>query len=68
MGVANNEEEVEGDSPSIILYDSRHKAVASRVMTSKSVTKGGPNDWVPREMVKQLEEWGVRKPKTDASE
>merc|ERR1711884_490779 len=57
-GVANNEEELEGDSPSIILYDSRHKAVASRVMTSKSVTKGGPNDWVPKAMVKELEEWG----------
>ena len=27
-------------------------------MTSKSVTKGGPNDWVPRAMIKRLEEWG----------
>ena len=27
-------------------------------MTSKSVTKGGPNDWVPKAMVKRLEEWG----------
>merc|ERR1711884_698717 len=27
-------------------------------MTSKSVTKGGPNDWIPKAMTKQLEEWG----------
>merc|ERR1712218_471767 len=57
-GVQNGEEEVEGDSPSIILYDSQYKPVASCVMTSKSVTKGGPNDWVPKAMVKELEEWG----------
>ena len=57
-GVRNDEEEVEGDSPSIIMYDSQHKPVASWVMTSKSVTKGGPNEWVPKAMVKELEQWG----------
>merc|ERR1712026_168875 len=28
------------------------------VMTSKSITEGGPNDWIPKAIVKQLEEWG----------
>ena len=41
-----------------MLYDSQHKPVASWVMTSKSVTKGGPNEWIPKAMVKELEEWG----------
>ena len=54
----NDEVEVEGDSPSIILYDSQYKPVASWVMSSKSITKGGPNVWVPKAMTKQLEEWG----------
>ena len=40
-GVRNEEEEVEGDSPSIILYDSQYQPVSSWAMTSKSVTKGG---------------------------
>ena len=57
-GVKNDEGEVEGDSPAIVLYDSQYKPVASWVMTSKSVTKGGQNDWVPRAMVKRLDEWG----------
>ena len=58
-GVRENDEEgVEGDSPSTILYDSQYKPVASWVMTSKSVTRGGPNDWIPKAMLKQLEEWG----------
>merc|ERR1711994_978769 len=57
-GVANNQEEVEGDSPSIVLYDSQYKPVATWVMSSKSITKGGPNDWVPKAMTKQLEELG----------
>ena len=26
-------------------------------MASKSITKGGPNDWIPKAMTKQLEEW-----------
>ena len=43
-GVRNDEEEVEGDSPSIIVYDSQYRPVASWVMASKSITKGGPND------------------------
>ena len=40
------------------MYDSNCKAVASWVMTSKSVTTGGPNEWVPKAMVKELEQWG----------
>ena len=39
-GVENNENEVEGNSPSIVSYDSQYKPVASWVMASKSVTKG----------------------------
>ena len=27
-------------------------------MQSKSVTEGGPNQWVPKAMVRELEEWG----------
>ena len=54
----NDEEEVEGDSPAIVLYDSQYELVASWVMTSKSITKGGPNDWVPKAMTKRLDEWG----------
>ena len=57
-GVRNDEENVDGDSPAIVMYDSQYKPVASWVMASKSVTKGGPNDWVPKAMVKRLEEWG----------
>ena len=57
-GVKNDEGEVEGDSPAIVLYDSQYKPVASWVITSKSITKGGPNDWLPKTMNKRLEEWG----------
>merc|ERR1712026_560507 len=57
-GVQNDDEGKEGDSPSIIMYDSHYKPVASWVMQSKSVTEGGPNQWVPRTLVKELEEWG----------
>ena len=41
-----------------MLYDFQYKPVASWVMSSKSVTKGGPNDWIPKAMIKRLEEWG----------
>ena len=51
-------EEKEGDSPSIVFYDAQYKAVASWVMQSKSVVEGGPNQWVPKAMVKEMEEWG----------
>ena len=27
-------------------------------MGSKSVTKGGPNDWVPKAIVKEIDQWG----------
>merc|ERR1712026_483484 len=57
-GVRNGDEEHKEDSPSIVLYDSNQKAVASWVMSSKSVTKGGPNDWVPKAMVREIDQWG----------
>ena len=41
-GVKVHEEDKKGDSPSIVVYDSNQKAVAAWVMSSKSVTKGGP--------------------------
>ena len=37
-GVKDEEGEREGDSPSIVLYDAHTRAVASWVMSSKSVT------------------------------
>ena len=57
----DDDESKEGDCPSIVLYDSQYKAVASWVMQSKSVTEGGPNQWVPKAMVKEMEEWGYGK-------
>ena len=57
-GDGDEEEEKEGDSPSIVFYDSQYKAVASWVMQSKSVVEGGPNQWVPKTLVKEMEEWG----------
>merc|ERR1712026_431524 len=40
------------------MYDSQYRPVASWVMISKSVTNGEPNDWVPKAMVKEMEQWG----------
>ena len=57
-GVQDDDEGKEGDSPSIVMYDSQYKLVASWVMQSKSVREGGPNQWIPKILVKELEEWG----------
>ena len=57
-GVQDEDEGKEGDSPSVIMYDSQYKPVASWVMQSKSVVDGGPNQWIPKALVKELEEWG----------
>jgi len=59
--IADDEEaEIKGDSPGIVLYDDKTKAVASWIMSSKSVTKGGPNDWVPKAISEEISQWGYR--------
>ena len=54
----NDEEDHKDDSPSIVLYDANHKAVAAWVMSSKSVTQGCPNQWLPKAIAKEIEHWG----------
>ena len=54
----DGKEEDATDSPAIVLYDGRTKAMASWVMESKSITEGGPNDWVPKVIVQEIEAWG----------
>jgi len=46
------------DSPAMVMYDARTRAVASWVLDSKSVTEGGANDWVPAIMTQEIESWG----------
>ena len=48
------------DSPAVVLYDGRTEALASWVMESKSFVKGGKNDWVPKMIASELEQWGYR--------
>ena len=64
---ANKDEEKEDkekdggiDSPAVVLYDGRTEALASWVMESKSFVKGGRNDWVPKMIASELEQWGYQ--------
>ena len=56
----HNEEDGGIDSPAVVLYDARTEAVASWVMESKGFVKGGSNDWVPKMIANELEQWGYQ--------
>ena len=53
-----DKEEEDSESPAIVMYDGRTKAIASWLLEGKSVGPGEPSEWIIDAMVQELEGWG----------
>ena len=51
-------EENKKDSPCLMMYDMRTRAMASWVMSSKSIVVGSGNEWIPKAIEGELQQWG----------